>query len=90
MSIKGVGGFHLALWCCLLFLGNVQYNLLPMHHLFIWSPLACLFILVGIHEGDAAFGQSVRFLFLYSITAVAFVTFFGLQQVFGLKRFFLS
>lgn len=86
--MKGLSGVHLALWCCLLFLANVQFPVLPMHHLFIWSPIACMFILVAAHD-EQAFGQVARFLFLYAVTAIAFAAFFGLQQVFGLKRLFL-
>lgn len=85
---EGLGGFHLALWCCVLFLANIHFALVPMHYLFIWSPVACVFLLVGTNQDDSAFGQVMRFMFLYGVTATAFVTFFGIQHIFGLKRLF--
>lgn len=39
-------GSLLAFCCCIGFFINIQFNVIPMHHLFIWSPLACIFMIV--------------------------------------------
>jgi len=82
-------GVALAFWCCVVFSLNVQFSLIPMPHLFIWTPLACIFILVGTQKEDD-FSQVFKFLFLYFLISITFSTAFGLHYVFGLRKLLLS
>jgi hypothetical protein len=83
-------GFSLGFWSLIVLLINHKFALLPMHDVVIWTPLACIFYLVYSTKEDQAFGQVIRFLFLYAVVCTTLSLSFGLQYVFGLKRIFFG
>lgn len=51
MNENNMRGAPFAFWCCVLFFINIQFPVVPMHHLFLWSPLCCIFMIVYFQKG---------------------------------------
>jgi len=83
-------GLSLGFWSLVLVMLNHKFAFVPMHLLFVWTPLACVFYLVYTTKEDDAFKEVVKFLFLYTMVCITFSISFGVQYVFGLKRIFLG
>lgn len=88
VELSNMRGVLVSFWCCVLFFINIQFSLIPMHQLFVWTPLASLFYLVYTQK-DESFAQVFWFLFMYAVIVATFSASFGLKYIFDWKRLFL-